>query len=72
MQLFFDQQNVYCPERRSVEKHGLPSNFSLLSEIVEVATSLLDARIVAVINKYADVIDYIHFSDQFSGPKQPE
>ncbi|PNF34144.1 Coiled-coil domain-containing protein 47 [Cryptotermes secundus] len=64
--------SVYCPERRSVEKYGLPSNFSLLCEIVEVAASLLDPRIVAVINKYADIIDYIHFSDQFSGPKQPE
>jgi hypothetical protein len=63
---------VYCPERRSVEKYGLPSNFSILSEIVEVAASLLDPRIVAAINKYADVIDYIHFSDQFSGAKQPE
>lgn len=63
---------MYCPERRSVEKYGLPSNFSILSEIVEVAASLLDPRIVAAINKYADVIDYIHFSDQFSGAKQPE
>ena len=62
---------MYCPERRSVEKYGLPSNFSLLSEIVEV-TALLDSRILAVLSKYADLIDYIHFSDQFSGPKQPE
>lgn len=39
---------------------------------MEVAASLLDPRIVAAINKYADIIDYIHFSDQFSGAKQPE
>lgn len=64
--------SVYCPERRSVEKYGLPSNFSLLCEITEVAASFLDSRIVAVINKYPDLIGYIHFSDQFSGPKQPE
>ncbi|XP_021914462.1 coiled-coil domain-containing protein 47 isoform X2 [Zootermopsis nevadensis] len=64
--------SIYCPERRSVEKYGLPSNFSLLCEIVEVAASLLDSRIVTIINKYADIIEYIHFSDQFSGPKQSE
>ncbi|XP_069698339.1 PAT complex subunit CCDC47 isoform X2 [Periplaneta americana] len=64
--------SVYCPERRSVEKYGLPSNFTLLSEIVEVSASLLDSRVVAVLNKYADYVDYIHFSDQFSGPKQPD
>jgi len=64
--------SVYCPERRSVEKFGLPSSFSLMYELLEVATSLLDSRIVAVINKYPDIVEYIHFSDQFSGPKQPE
>jgi hypothetical protein len=39
---------------------------------MEVAASLLDSRIIAVISKYPDVVEYIHFSDQFSGPKQPE
>lgn len=69
---FSEHQSVYSPERRSVEKFGLPSNFSLMYELLEVATSLLDSRIVAVINKYPDIVEYIHFSDQFSGPKQPE
>ena len=67
-----EHQSVYCPERKSVEKFGLPSSFSVMYELLEVATSLLDSRIVAVINKYPDIVEYIHFSDQFSGPKQPE
>ncbi|XP_066992368.1 PAT complex subunit CCDC47 [Anabrus simplex] len=64
--------SVYCPERRSAEKYGLPSNFSVMTEIAEVAAALLDSRVTTVLNKYADMVDYIQFSDQFSGPKQPE
>lgn len=44
----------------------------MLSEIAEVSTALLDSKVTAALNKYADLIDYIHFSDQFSGPKQTE
>lgn len=29
---------------------------------------MMDSRIVTAINKYSNVIDYIHISDQFSGP----
>jgi len=64
--------SVFCPERKSVEKYGLPSTFVLMSEIGEAATSLLDARVCSLINKIPEVIDSIHFSDQYSGPKQME
>lgn len=64
--------SVYCPERRSVEKYGLPSHLNLMVEMGEVASALLDSRVTTIINKFGDLIDYIHFSDQFSGPKQPE
>lgn len=50
----------------------MPGSFSVMSEIGEVASAMLDSRIVTVLNKYSDLVDYIHFSDQFSGPKQPE
>jgi len=64
--------SVYCPEKKSTEKYSLPSNFVLMTEIGEVATTLLDARVCALINKIPDVIDSIHISDQYSGIKQPE
>ena len=63
-------QSTYCPERKSAERFGLPSQFSLLCEIHEAAAAVLDARVVAVINKYPDLLEYIHVSDQYSGPKQ--
>ncbi|XP_054265578.1 PAT complex subunit CCDC47 isoform X1 [Macrosteles quadrilineatus] len=64
--------SAYCPERRPGDKFGLPSSLNVLSEISEVSTSILDSKVVAALNKYTDLIDYIHFSDQFSGPKQTE
>ncbi|KAL0274608.1 UNVERIFIED_CONTAM: hypothetical protein PYX00_002704 [Menopon gallinae] len=64
--------SVFCPEKKSGEKYGVPSNFSLMSEIGEVAPAMLDARVLFILNKYTDLIDYIHFSDQYSGVKQTE
>lgn len=62
--------SVYCPERKPGEKYNIPSSFNVMSEIPEGA--MLDTKIVAVLNKYTDLVDYIHFSDQFAGVKQTE
>lgn len=64
--------SVFCPEKKSVEKYNLPSNFVLMSEIGEAATTLLDPRLCALVNKIPDVIEALHFSDQYSGLKQTE
>lgn len=64
--------SVYCPERKSGEKFNIPANFQIMSEIGEATSAMLDAKISAVLNKYADYVDYIHFSDQFSGQKLTE
>lgn len=64
--------SVFCPEKRPGEKHNIPSNFSIMSEISEATSAMLDSKISAVLNKYGDMIDYIHFSDQFTGPKPTE
>lgn len=62
----------YCPERRSGDKYNIPSNFNVMTEIAEATSAMLDSKITAILNKYGDLIDYIHFSDQYSGVKQPE
>ena len=65
--------SVYCPEKKSAaDKLGLPTNFVLMSEIGEVATTLIDVRVCSLINKMPEIIESIHFSDQYSGPKQTE
>ena len=56
-----------------MEKHGLnKERFFLLNEVPEVSTAILDPRVVAVLNQHEEAIEYIHISDQFSGPKPPE
>lgn len=44
----------------------------MLSEIAEASSSLLDSRLIAALNKYSHLIEYIHVSDQYSGPVQQE
>lgn len=64
--------SAYCPEKRPGEKYDLPSGFLVMSEIAEASSAILDSRVVQAFNKYAQFIDYIHISDQYSGPKQQE
>lgn len=64
--------SVFCPEKKSGEKFNILPNFNVMSEISEATSAMLDSKVVAVLNKYPEYVDYIHFSDQFSGPKQTE
>lgn len=64
--------SVYCPEKKSGEKFNIPSSFNVMSEIAESTSAMLDSKVTAVLNKYTDLVDYIHISDQYSGIKQPE
>lgn len=62
--------SVYCPERRPGEKYNIPSNFNIMSEVSETTSAILDSKLTAVLNKYTELVDYIHFSDQYTGLKQ--
>lgn len=64
--------SVYCPEKRPGEKFNLPPGFYVMSEISEATSAILDTRVLQAFNKYSQYIDYIHISDQYSGPKQQE
>ena len=67
---------TFCPEKRSAQdKYGLPttSPFYIMSEIPEVTSAMMsDSKLIAMLNKYPDGIDSIHFSDQYTGLKPPE
>lgn len=61
---------VFCPERKSVDKFGInASKFVLMNEIGEVSSFFFDQRITSLIDKFEDSIDFIHLSDQYSGPR---
>ncbi|XP_013781658.1 coiled-coil domain-containing protein 47-like [Limulus polyphemus] len=63
---------TYCPDKKSAEKYGLSSNFTIMSEVGEASNAMLDSKVVALTKKYEQNIDYMHFSDQYSGPKLQE
>ena len=60
---------TYCPERRPADKFDVPGSYFIMSEVAEVASAMLDAKLVSMFKKFPDAIDTIHFSDQFTGPK---
>lgn len=44
----------------------------LFNEIGEAASFILDAKVISLLNKYEDLIEYIHISDQYSGVRNTE
>lgn len=59
--------NKFCTAvAKSDEKYNLPTGFSVLSEIQEATQYVLDSRVVAILNKYGEYLDYIHISDQWT------
>merc|ERR1719189_2054621 len=63
---------TYCPDRRPADKFDIPGSYFIMSEVAEVASAMLDAKLVSMFKKFPDAIDTIHFSDQFTGPKPGE
>jgi len=60
---------TYCPERRAADKFEIAGSYFIMSEVAEVASAMLDAKLVSMFKKFPDAIDTIHFSDQYTGPK---
>lgn len=59
---------TFAPKIKSMEKYGVSdTNYVMMNEIGEVAGAILDSKIVSLLNKYPDAIQYIHISDQYSG-----
>uniref|UniRef100_A0A5S6QI74 PAT complex subunit CCDC47 n=1 Tax=Trichuris muris TaxID=70415 RepID=A0A5S6QI74_TRIMR len=61
--------SMYCSEKKSAEKLGLPSNFTVYSELGEVAANIVDPKFTAAVAKYPGCIDYLHISDQYVASK---
>ncbi len=62
----------YTTEKKNVDKLGLSDSYVLFSEIGEVTPVILDQRVISILTKFEDFIDFIHISDQFCGPRLPE
>nr|KAF6308816.1 coiled-coil domain containing 47 [Pipistrellus kuhlii] len=60
----------FCSDKpKSGAKYGLPDSLAILSEMGEVTEGMMDTKMVHFLTHYADKIESVHFSDQFSGPK---
>ncbi|KAK2499174.1 hypothetical protein MC885_015738, partial [Smutsia gigantea] len=65
-----DQVSEFCSDKpKSGAKYGLPDHLAILSEMGEVTEGMMDTKMVHFLTHYADKIESVHFSDQFSGPK---
>lgn len=64
--------SYYCPEKKNVEKFGVPSSFQLLTEVGEASASVLDSKVIAALQKYENLVEFIHISDQYAGLKQQD
>lgn len=72
MQKDLNDLNWFCQEKRRVDSFNLPASFQLLSEIPEASAAVLDSQVVKCINKYEDMVEFIHVSDQYCGPRNPD
>uniref|UniRef100_A0A915I2C1 PAT complex subunit CCDC47 n=1 Tax=Romanomermis culicivorax TaxID=13658 RepID=A0A915I2C1_ROMCU len=62
----------FCTEKKNMDRLGLPDDFTLYAETAEVTSSIIDSKTLPILQKYDDLIDYIHVSDQYSGLKVAE
>lgn len=63
----------YCTEKKNSASLGLPASFTLFSESMEASSAMLqDPKILAALEKLEPWLEYVHFSDQYTGPKPAE
>lgn len=69
----YSDLSKYCTQvSKPVTRYNVPDGLSILSEIPEATSAILENRVIIALTKYQQYIDYIHISDQFSGPVQQE
>ncbi|KAF6772186.1 hypothetical protein AHF37_08538, partial [Paragonimus kellicotti] len=68
-----DHQDLafFCPDKRGQRFVGLPESLTVLSEITEATTSMLNVPICKFLTENESSIEYLFFSDQYTGPKPP-
>ena len=58
--------------RKPGDKFYISNNFNVFSEINEVTSAIFDPKMVSMIHRFKDYIEFIHISDQYSGFKNTE
>ncbi|VDM01880.1 unnamed protein product, partial [Schistocephalus solidus] len=60
---------TYPLDRRGQRYSGLPEPLLILSEIPEATVAILNPTVCKIISDHQSSVDYLYFSDQYSGPK---
>uniref|UniRef100_A0A1I7TFS4 PAT complex subunit CCDC47 n=1 Tax=Caenorhabditis tropicalis TaxID=1561998 RepID=A0A1I7TFS4_9PELO len=62
--------NSFVSERKqAAQQFNLPANWQLYADQNEVVYSILDPGVVSLLKRHEQAIEFIHISDQFTGPK---
>jgi len=71
LQKNYTDVSLFCGDRlRSSEKFGFSPTMVMLSEVPsELASTILDQKVLKVLKENEHLLDYLHISDQFSGLK---
>jgi len=64
--------SIFTTEKKNAKEMGLPASFSVYSEISEATSAMLDPKVISMLTKYESMVEYLHFSDQYSGIKPQE
>lgn len=65
--------NSFASERKqAAQQFNLPASWQVYADQNEVVFSILDPGVVSLLKKHEDAIEFIHISDQFTGPKPAE
>ncbi|CEF64991.1 Protein of unknown function DUF1682 family-containing protein [Strongyloides ratti] len=64
--------NTFTSDRKYSDRFGLSKNFAIFTELNEVIQNLMDNNMCEYLKKYEKYIDYIHVSDQYTGPALQE
>uniref|UniRef100_A0A914HBG8 PAT complex subunit CCDC47 n=1 Tax=Globodera rostochiensis TaxID=31243 RepID=A0A914HBG8_GLORO len=64
--------STYVTERKNLEKVQLPVSFCVFAEIAETIPAFIDTSTLQFLKKCEKFVEYIHFSDQYAGAKQPD
>lgn len=65
--------NSFVSERKqAAQQLNLPGNWQLYADQNEVVYSVLEPGVVSLLRKHEEAIEFIHISDQFTGPKPAE
>ena len=66
----YQDLNQYCSEKKQLgEKLDLSSKYTIINEIGDVPSMIIDPRVCTFLKKHPDLVEYIIISDQYVGYK---